>query len=795
MPEATDGSRFVPVPVQLHFWLVIGLTLLFSACNREPQSPAASNIPSPLSSSVTSTNSTGRITLDLPAKIAQIEARERAIDETVWAKEILAEEAGRVIEDLWDSINAATNKLSVIASFPFGYVQLGNWNRSQSLPHDIDLVSSDSLGPILTSDQWPKWVSQFAREGWELVTLDFRHAQIDFKNTGQPVQSRFRFAARLTNSLSPQRATIEGDLLVAWGEKPPAGPPAIRAIDLSQLQLKTRSGEPPFQLLLSEPMSPLRNSRSIDPLIVYDLDGDGYAEIVLAAVNRLYRRTPTGAFKAEDLCRYPPGVVYSALIADFDGDGVADLLCQKYEGLLLYKGSPGGHFEQPGRLVWAATRDVRYPVGLTCGDIDHDGDLDVFLTQYKLPFDGGQMPTPYYDANDGFPAYLLLNDGHGSYTNATVAAGLDAKSTRRSYGASFVDLDGDGHLDLLVVSDFAGIDLYRNDGHGHFTDVTRQWLPESHLFGMAHTVADFNVDGRLDFFVSGMPSATADRLEHLGLWRPDSGEDHSMRSRMTHGNRLYLGKAEGGFTEKSSTAGVDRSGWSWGCSAADFDNDGFPDLYVGSGMETRHSVREYEGEFWLHDAYVATSAENPVVSQYLQGKLARVRGKDGSYGGHECNRLFLSQGSERFQEVGHMFGVALERDCRNVMTGDLDSDGRVDLIVSGYEPWPNQNQRIWVFKNALTDTGNWIGFRFREEGAGISPVGVRVTLHFGNRVAVQQIVAGDSYRSQHANVAHFGLGQASQVDEVEIRWTNGRLLKLPLPAINRYHDIRALKSN
>src|SRR5947208_8666907 len=168
------------------------------------------------------------------------------------------------------------------------------------------------------------------------------------------------------------------------------------------------------------------------------------------------------------------------------------------------------------------------------------------------------MPKPYYDANDGHPAYLLLNDGHGNFSDATVAAGLDKKRWRRSYSGSMVDLDGDGRLDLVVVSDFAGVDLYRNDGQGHFTDVTRDWVAEPHAFGMAHALADFNADGPLELLMIGMNSPTVDRLDHLGLSRPASEVEEAMRSRMTYGNRLYLSRPGGGSEQSALSDSIAR---------------------------------------------------------------------------------------------------------------------------------------------------------------------------------------------------------------------------------------------
>jgi len=110
-------------------------------------------------------------------------------------------------------------------------------------------------------------------------------------------------------------------------------------------------------------------------------------------------------------------------------------------------------------------------------------------------------------------------------------------------------LDGDSHIDLMVVSDFAGLDLYRNDGRGHFTDVTPQWIAEPHAFGMGHILADFNADGRLDLPDDGDASPTVDRLDTLGLWRHYSTEDRLRRAAMTFGNRLHVARPNGGFEQ------------------------------------------------------------------------------------------------------------------------------------------------------------------------------------------------------------------------------------------------------
>jgi len=133
--------------------------------------------------------------------------------------------------------------------------------------------------------------------------------------------------------------------------------------------------------------------------------------------------------------------------------------------------------------------------------------------------------------------------------------------------------------------------------------------------------------------------------------------------------------------------------------------------------------------------------------------------------------------------------VALEQDSRNVVADDLDGDGRVDLLVTTFEVWPEPKQTLQVYKNKITDGGHWIGFRFREQARERSPVGARVTIYYSGRSAVRQIVTGDSHRSQHANTIHFGIGEADRVDRAEIRGINGPTIILRQPAVDQYQDV------
>jgi enediyne biosynthesis protein E4 len=784
--SAASMKRRFGIPVGL---LIGGALALAAVWWLDRRKPAA--LPEPISMTRGADSGGNRISPELMARLSQLEAREREWNRTIWAQEIIGQDCGRVFDDLWDAINASTNKLAVVAAFPVGEVMLGRWGDPEQFRHGIERRASAGPGPVLGQEEWRQFADGIQTAGWELGEVELRHNRFELDADAQPARSTVYVAAQLTRRDQETRAILEGELLVEW--KPVSErlePAVVRRIDASRLELRTRAGAVPFRETVVDRIDPPRHALSIDPLLVYDLNGNGRMEIILAGRNRVYRMNDADDWVGAALCRHPPDVIYTAVLADFDGDGTVDLACATLQGLVLFRGSPEGTFDEPGEPVFAGGVDWRYPMVLTCGDVNGNGHLDLFVGQYKVPYEIGSMPTPYYDANDGEPAYLLLNDGSGRFTDATAAAGLAAKRWRRTYSASLVDLDGDGRLDLVVISDFAGVDLYRNNGQGSFMDVTRNAIPVAYAFGMAHALADFNADGRLDLLMIGMTSATVDRLEHLDLWHPDEPRGPE-RSAMMYGNRLYLGAADGGYRQGALGDSISRSGWSWGCGVLDLDNDGYPDVYIANGLESRDSVRDYEAEYWLHDRFVGASEEDPAVYLYFKSKFSRTRARGESYGGYDRNRLYWNQSAAAFLEIGHLMGVGFQEDARNVVTADLDGDGRVDLIVTSFEPWPDSSQQLRILMNRIEHSGNWIGFRFHQEASDPSPIGARVRLLSNGRTVVGTVVTGDSFRSQHPAIVHFGVGDRDRVESVEVQWPNGRILRLQEPALNRYHSVRA----
>ncbi len=736
-------------------------------------------------------------------KLDEYRNQREALDRTVWAQEREAQRYERVFVDLWDRLRSSRAPLALLANFvATGAVTIGALEPVREF--DLGMRVRRFAAPFETLDRsrLQAIAAKLRERGYRLEQSEWHHLKFDGggprpDGTSAPATSTVTMALNLSRADGSHRAILRGELDVVWAdEDDPGSRPKIREVDARRLQLIERDGVAPFAPLggVHELVAPALAPGRMDvlPILTYDLDGDGLSEIIALGVNRVLRNEGGGRFRAERLLDEGFRVHGSALIADVTGDGRADLIAPAEDGrLMLFPGEDGGRLASKGR---ACSETVfSYAKAITAGDVDRDGDLDLFVAQYKHPYHDGSMPTPFYDANDGHPASLLLNDGTGRFVDVTEKSGLADKRRRRTYSASLVDLDGDVDLDLIVVSDFSGVDVYANDGKGRFKDVTRRIVNERHLFGMAHTFADFNLDGQLDVYAIGMSSTTARRLDHLGL-APDFGRDVTrMRPVMGYGNRMFLQKRRR-YRQAPFNDAVARTGWSWGTASLDFDNDGDQDIYVANGHSSGESAQDYCTTYWSHDVYSSTSEPDPVFRELFNEELAALGSGEISWNGYEKNSLFVNLGGRDFVDASYLLGTALEEDSRAVVSDDLDGDGLVDLVVSefvkGTRGRPNTT-RLHVFKNRTPGGRHWIGVRLREEGLGVSPVGAEVRVRHGGRTQVAALVTGDSFSSQHALTAHFGLGEATHVDEVEVRWPDGKTTRLERPAIDRYHFVSA----
>ncbi|MEO2169661.1 MAG: CRTAC1 family protein [bacterium] len=552
------------------------------------------------------------------------------------------------------------------------------------------------------------------------------------------------------------------------------------------MEVFEREGDPAFATVATWDLD------YVPPLLVYDLDGNGYSDIVLPGMNTVHWNRGDWRFEAATLLDKPAksrGDVTAAVLADFTGDGHVDLLAgARGEFLQLYEGAAQGKFPGAPRTVEATGKPLPNPQVLTAGDIDGDGDIDVWVAQYKMPYLGGALPQPYFDARDGYPSYLLVNTGTGRFDDASAAIAMGTKRYRRVLSGSLVDLDDDRDLDLLSVSDFAGLDVYSNDGKGRFRDVSAEAIEDGAGFGMGHSLADYDLDGRLDVYMIGMSSTTARRLDFMGAGREDFARHEEMRAQMTFGNRMLLGTGTQRLIAPAFKHSVARSGWSWGTSSLDFDNDGDIDIFVANGFRSGSSAKDYCTRFWTHDIYTS-ALPDPARNVFFANNLSRI-GNEWSWNGFEHNVLYMSLDGRDFTNVGFLMGVADEIDGRAVVADDLDLDGRVDLIVVEHDFAAGKTTpRLHLLRNQWPQENNWIGVSLAEHGNGISPLGARVTVELDGARRVARVVTGDSFSSQHAHQKHFGLGSLSEVSAIEVEWVGGRVRRIESPTINQYHFI------
>ncbi|MFV1978741.1 MAG: FG-GAP repeat domain-containing protein, partial [Myxococcota bacterium] len=590
-------------------------------------------------------------------------AHQRHLEETVWADEFISQQYERTLVSLWDRLLHAKRKggpgakSEILASIDFESLTIGTLAQSEALDHGIAVFEVRQPHTTLAHDDWVEFVERLSKSGYRLAQSEWHHTRFTPPTDDSPAQSQVAIALHLIQGIDTQRIVIEGELAITWSDRRDyRGNPIPAQIDATALRMLTRSGPVPFERALRFEQPTRDGLSGIHPVLLYDLNEDGLLDVIMVGALRILWNRGEGRFRKAPLIDNPYKLTETGVIADMNGDSHPDLMSTRARGdLVLYLGDAEGRFPDAPKVTPRFEQPLRAPASLTVGDIDGDGDLDVWLAQYKPPYLGGQMPTPYYDANDGYPSYLLLNDGQGNLSPGTAAAGLEAKRFRRTYASTFVDLDDDFDLDLLVISDFSGIDLYHNDGRGHFSDANDTLRADRHLFGMSAALADYDLDGRLDFFVAGMASTTARRLEAMGLGRVDRPEIQKMRMRMAFGNRMYLA-SDDGWREPDFSDQVARTGWTWGTTAFDFDNDGDPDLFAANGHISGSSTKDFCVNFWCHDIYDGTSAPNEALGLLMGKKMKALYAGAESWDGHQKNQLLMNLKGAGFINVSFLMG-------------------------------------------------------------------------------------------------------------------------------------------
>lgn len=490
---------------------------------------------------------------------------------------------------------------------------------------------------------------------------------------------------------------------------------------------------------------------------LFDYDGDGRLDVFLTGggtigkddalgglPNRLFRNE--GSWKFRDVTAEAglptegPFYSHGAAAADYDDDGWPDLLVTGYGRLALYRNVKGKFREvtktagltDPGPLHWSTSA--------AWGDFDGDGRLDLFVCHYvdwsfaNHPRCPGYKPGRKVDVCPPerfapMPPALYWNQGDGTFHLAQDAGLVPGKSL----GVVAADLDDDGKLDLYVANDAQANFLYLNQGGRKFREEGAArgvaFNDLGHPDGsMGVDVADHDGTGRLSLFVSNYE---------------------------TEAHALYAATGNGRFRFASRTEGITAIGTSFvgfGTCFADFDRDGAEDLFLANG----HVVR-----FPAH----AAREQVPVLIRNLH-----------------------LEGKKRFENVaagaGEYFGGKYLG--RGVAWGDLDDDGRIDLVIS------HTNAPAVLLRNTTPTDHHWLGVRLRGKKPH-DPIGARVTLTIGDRKLLRVVKGGGSYLSTGDRRLVFGLGKATEVAELEVRWPDGARQSFSGSklAIDRYQILEA----
>jgi hypothetical protein len=500
---------------------------------------------------------------------------------------------------------------------------------------------------------------------------------------------------------------------------------------------------------------------------IFDFDGDGLPDIYLvngstvapiqgkekAPRAALYRNL--GSWKFEDVTD-KAGVAnerwgFGVAVGDYDNDGRPDFYVGNFGVSRLYHNNGDGTFTDVAEKLGVARKG--WSTGASWGDYDGDGRLDLFVPGY-VEIDLKNLPPNPTDAGKpggvgqnfcqfrGVPVMCgprgLTGDGDtlyhqkadGSFEDVSVKAGVSDPQKYYGFSSTFVHVDDDKLLDLIVVNDSTPKQLYINKGDGTFEEVgypSGIALNENgrEQAGMGLAVGDYDNDGRVDF--------------HITNFSDDS-------------NVLYHNDGDANFTDVTFQAGLGEVTipfLGWGTSFLDFDNDGWLDLFVVNG----HVYPVVDANQW--------------GTSYAQQAL-----------------LFRNLKNGKFERVGAPPGSALANawNSRGLAIGDLDGDGRLDAVINNLDSQPT------LLRNVATPVGHWLGIRLIGDVAKKSPrdaIGSVVYLTTGKIRQRQDAISGGIYCSQNDLTLHFGLGSATRVDKLEIQWPDGSAESFEVPAIDK----------
>lgn len=521
-------------------------------------------------------------------------------------------------------------------------------------------------------------------------------------------------------------------------------------------------------------MARLDPSTGIDPygnngIAAGDIDGDGRDEIYVCQPaglpNKLFRWQDG---RLDDITA-AAGVdllddTTAALFLDLRNSGRQDLVVLRSSGPVLFLNDGKGKFAlAPDAFHFADAPEGGF-TGMAAADYDRDGKLDLYLCCYSFFQSEAQFryPAPYFDAQNGPRNFLFRNrleaDGTGFLEDVTKATGLEENNNRYSFAPAWCDYDGSGWPSLYVANDFGLNNLYRNE-RGKFRDVADAAGVEDIGPGMSACWFDHDGDGRPDLYVANMWTAAGQNVVRSPNFPFPSNA--AWRGH-TKGNSFFRNRGDGTFSSEAAVLGIEMGRWGWSADAADFDNDGRPELLLTCGMLTGPKKPDLMGFFW-RQVVAKTPATASPSALYENGwnAINQFLREGYSWNGGEPN-VFYQPDGDKYRDASTESGLNFAGDSRAFAITDIDGDGCLDLVVKS-----RLGPQVRVFQNRCGQSRPRLALRLTGTQSNRDAIGARVTV--GGQT--KWISAGSGYLSQHTKILYFGLPRKSA--DAEIIWPDG----------------------
>lgn len=507
-----------------------------------------------------------------------------------------------------------------------------------------------------------------------------------------------------------------------------------------------------------------------------DFNNDGLPDLYFTSnvgPNKLYLNK--GGFQFEDITKKSgtegnKGWKTGVSIADVNGDGWLDIyVC--YSGNLAPEKRRNQLFINNGNLTFtdrAAEFGLADPGHSTMAvffDMDRDGDLDAYILNHNVKqfrnFDAAFVKNQVDpDAGDH-----LYENRNGHFFDITLQAGIKSNPLGYGLGINVADVNNDGWPDIYVSNDYVEEDyLYLNNQNGTFREVLKTQIPHISNFSMGLDIADINNDGWMDIFTLDMLPRDNERQKLL--YAPDNFElynnmvDNGFHHQLMR-NMLHLNNGNGTFSEIGQFAGISNTDWSWAALFADYNNDGFKDLFVTNGygrdMINRDFMKFYADERLKH--------LQGKTDEKMFGMLQSIRSTPLQ------NYIFQNTDGLRFADRTAEWGLEGKDFAHGAAYADFDLDGDLDLVFN------RMNAPAGVFRNMAVENGasrSFIRFEFRSETKNTQAIGAKVSVFTPSGTFHGENNPVHGFQSAMALPLHIGL-PVPAVDSVIIRWPSGEV--------------------